>query len=199
MEKNMRRNPLFKKLRGYQKAPRERFLLLLNKVLTHEEFILYEVGISLTDWDGTHTETYGTFSATNKEIAEILGWGSDSTVSRHKNSLLKKGFFLILDDNRVKPKDFESWELRKTRAKIQSTPSNSQTPLANMQTLSAEKHENRSPLNDYSLVSSKGDLGVPTIDLDESLSDEELEKISNDLNSAVVQKNIDEKEDGNVD
>jgi hypothetical protein len=42
---------LLKKLVGWYGTYRGRFLLLKNKVLTKEEFILYEAGVAFADWD----------------------------------------------------------------------------------------------------------------------------------------------------
>lgn len=107
-----RSNSLFKKLRGYQKARRDRFFLLAFGEVTQEEFILYEFFNAITDWDRSHFDTYGTFQATNKEIREVLKWKADSTVSRHKKKLMEKGY-ITMEGDRLKAKDFESWELRK--------------------------------------------------------------------------------------
>jgi hypothetical protein len=108
-------NSLTKKLKGYQKAHKDRFYLLALDRMTMEEFILYELFIAITDWDRRHFDTYGTFKATNREIREVLRWKADSTVSRHKKSLMEKGFLETLGE-RLKVKDFESWELKKGSA-----------------------------------------------------------------------------------
>lgn len=170
----MKKNRLLKKLNGFQKAPRDRFLLLAMGILSQQEFILYELGIALTDWDYRHTDTYGTFQATNQELAEILGLKTDSSISRHKTGLLKKGLFILAVDHRITPKDFEKWELRKS-AKMQNQ-------VAEMQTESAIKHEHSakmqelSPQNsDYSLISYKGNISSSN---SEYISDDELDRIA---------------------
>ncbi len=109
---NRKTNRLIKKLNGYQKANRHRFLWLAFEMLTQEELVLYEFCVAITDWDRTHLDTYRTFKATNQEIAQILRWKADSTVSRHIRSLIAKGFVAIVGE-RLKVKDFEEWELRK--------------------------------------------------------------------------------------
>ena len=153
----MRKNKLIKKLNGFQKAPKDRFLLLATGTLTQEELVLYELGLASTDWDHRHIDTYGTFHATNQEIADILGWKNGATAGRHKANLIKKGFFILADDQRIAPKDFEKWELRKS-AKMQNQ-------VAEMQSDSANKHEpsakiqELSPQNSgYSLISYKGNI-----------------------------------------
>jgi len=105
-------NKLIKKLNGYQKANRERFLLLTFGELTLGEFVLYEFCITITDWDSRHYETYGTFKETNQQIAQMLDWKDGSTVSRYKKSLIEKGI-LELEGDRLRVKDFEKRELRK--------------------------------------------------------------------------------------
>lgn len=161
-------------MNGFQKAPKDRFLLLERGDITQEELLLYELGMAITDWDRTHTETFGSFQATNLELAEILRWKSDSTVSRHKASLIQKGFFKLTEDRRIIPKDFEIWELRK--------PAIVQNQIAEMQTDSANKHEpsakmqELSPQNtDYPLVSYKGNIGSSN---SEYISDDELDRIA---------------------
>jgi len=99
-------------MRGYQKAPRERFKLLKDKVLTTEELVLYEFLIAITDWDSNH-ETYGLFKAIDEDIAETLGWKSRSTVCKHRKSLFKKGFLIPVEKGWVKAKDYSEWESRK--------------------------------------------------------------------------------------
>ncbi len=109
---NVKVNGLFKKLKGYQKANRDRFYLLAFGELSQEEFVLYEFCVAITDWDIRHFDTYGTFKASNHEISQVLQWKADSTVSRHKKSLIRKGYIEISGD-RYKVKNFEGWELRK--------------------------------------------------------------------------------------
>ncbi len=109
---NRKTNRLVKKLNGFQKTNRHRFLWLAFEELTQEELILYEFCAAITDWDRKHFDTYGTFKASNQEIAQILRWKADSTVSRYKKILIKKGY-LEVEGDRLKVKDFEEWQLRK--------------------------------------------------------------------------------------
>lgn len=168
----MKNNSLLKKIRGYQKAPRDRFFLLKDKILTQEELLLYELGIAITDWDRTHIDTYGTFQATNIEMAELLGWVSDSTVSRLKTSLIKKGYFLPFND-KIKVLGFRKWELRQTHVDKQDEIAEMQVESANMQESPSKMQENRSYSPDYSLVSSKGSFSLR--------SDEEYQKIKEEM------------------
>ncbi len=168
----MKKNPLFKKLNGYQKAPKDRFLLLTNGVLSAEEFVVYELGVAITDWDRNHDdEIYGKFQATNKQIAEICGWKSDSQVSRIKKSLLNKGFF-TKDGEHLKAKDFEKWQLRKTSAKTHDQPAKTQPVVANMQDEVAKMQNPRNQNDNYSLSSYKDNLSF-------SRSDSEYDELVN--------------------
>lgn len=154
--KQNKRSKLEKKLRGFQKANRERFLLISNKVLSGEEFLLYEICIALTDWDRSH-DTYGTFSFTNQELSYLLGWKSDTTAGRHKKSLIQKGFLIDLEDGYYKVLDFEKWELRKQDdAKIQPLSANLEPINAEIENKPAKMQEKQAQNDDYSLVSSKG-------------------------------------------
>ncbi len=161
---DMKKNPLFKKLNGYQKAPKDRFLLLTNGVLTAEEFVVYELGLAITDWDRDHDdEIYGKFQATNKQIAEICGWKSDSQVSRIKKNLLNKGFF-TKEGEQLKAKDFEKWQLRKTSAKPHELTAKIQPTAANMQDEVAKTQTLRNQNDDYSLSSYKVNLSLVRTD-----------------------------------
>lgn len=153
----MKKNRLLKKIRGYQRAPRERFSLLINHILTAEEFVVYELGLAITDWDTEHDdEIYGKFKATNLEMAEICGWKSDSTVSRIKSKLIKKGLF-IDDGEYIRAKDFEEWQLRKKPpAKMQDDIAKMQPQSANPQYESAKTQEFHAQTPHYPLVSSNG-------------------------------------------
>ncbi len=158
----MKKNPLFKKLRGYQKAPRDRFYLLHMGILTTEEFVVYEFGIAITDWDDGpgHDEIYGKFQATNKQIAEVCGWKSDSQVSRIRNKLIEKGFF-IKEGEQFRVKGFEKWQLRKNPlAKTQANGANPQSRIANLQGEVAKMQDFQTQNPDYPLISSKGKSGL---------------------------------------
>lgn len=178
----MKDNPLIKKIRGYQKAPRDRFFLLYNKTLTQEEFVLYELGIAITDWDREHTETYGTFQATNQELAEILGWDSDTTALRHKDSLIQRGLFIQVNEDLIKPKGFEKWQLRTSKAaKIQDQTAKIQLTSSNLEEVPAKMQDDRPQKDNNSLVSFKGDLSLSKEDNSEDIPEEELDRISNEL------------------
>lgn len=175
----MRRNQLLKRLNGFQKADRKRFILLKDRRLTEEEFVLYELGIALAIWD-KEKEAYGTFEATNQELADILGWKSDTTALRHKKSLIRKEFFKEVDKYTIKPIDLERWHLRKhPLADLQDDPALLQSPSANLETPSAKIEESRPQNNNYPLGSSKGNLG--SNEALENITDEELDHIAADL------------------
>lgn len=175
-------NNLFRKLKGYQKAPRERFLLLKDGTITQEEFLLYELAIAITDWDSKH-ETYGTFRATNQEIADILRWKSDTSVLRYKKNLITKGFLTTTDDGSLKVKDFEKWQLRGNASKNESLNAEIQSYSAKSENRNAETKEDRIQSSAYSLVSSKVDLSIFQEIPSEFISDEELDKIGSILDS----------------
>jgi hypothetical protein len=165
-------NPLLKRLRGYQKAPRDRFVLLTQRVLNHTEFLVYEFCIAITDWDLNH-ETYGSFEATNLQIALILGWKDDSTVSRIRKSLINKGVFHKKGE-RIFVDGFENWQLRsRTSANIQPNTANKQEASVSSQEQSANLQEIQPVTPTYSLVSFKGNVGFLR-------SDEEYQRMFNE-------------------
>ena len=185
----IKKNKLLKKLKGYQKAPRARILLLTQKRLTQEEFLLYELVIAITDWDPKH-EDYGTFEATNREIAEILGWKSDTTALKHKKKLIEKRIIESVGENRFSAKGFEKWQLRKANSsENQDLTVKSQAKPAEIKEIAVKNEENYVQRDNYSLVSSKVDLSSLNGLVDETLSDEELDRIISDIdNSAGVLK-----------
>jgi len=178
MEKKVT-NRLLKKLRGFQKADKGRFLLLAFGELTHEELMLYEFCVAIADWDRDHVETFGTFEATNQEIAQVLRWKADSTVSRYRKSLIDKGYFEPVG-KRFRIKDFEKWELRKTSsAKMQTSRAEMQESNANMQNQSANMQGFQDQKPDYSLVSCKGNVGFS--DSSNGLTEEDMKWIDENV------------------
>ncbi len=91
------------RLRGYYKSFRGSFLLLKNKTLTTQEYVLWHLSFDvLADWDTdpSRLDTFGSFPHNNREIAYYLGW-SPSNVSRHSQKLYKLGLWRKKDDGRV--------------------------------------------------------------------------------------------------
>lgn len=196
----MKINPLLKKLKGYQRAPKERFRLFTSSHrLTPQEFILYEFAIAITDWDRKHT-TYGTFNGSNKNIADVLGWKSDVTVLRLKKSLIKKRLFIPTADEDLRVNGFDKWELRKA-AKNQLVPENNQDDSDKNQETPEKNKDDYSQNDKQSLVSYKGNIGSYEgyeSPHDEGLSDEEFSKIMDILDTpsqtAAFSKNFTDAE-----
>lgn len=183
-------NRLLKKLNGYQKAPRARFKLLSEGRLTQEEFLLYELAVAITDWDFKH-ETYGTFKATNQELADLLGWKSDTTALKHKRSLIKKGIFFVVNSDGIKAKGFDKWQLRTLNpSKKEDETAEKQLNVSKIEDKPSEIKEDQSQNSNYSLVSSKVDLSLNSSLPDESLSDEELDRIIKDIDHQAYLKSI---------
>lgn len=169
-------NPLLKKLNGYQKAYRARFNLLTDVKfkLTAEEFVLYEFLIAITDWDETHIETYGSFGASDKDIAELLNWKSSSTVNRWRRRLITKKILREHNEDRFKVTGFEKWRLRKGGFKDEGNSLFLHSENAKTHTSVAEIDKEQAQTSDYSLVSSK----VQSNDvLSEKLSDDEISQV----------------------
>ncbi len=97
------------RLKGHHKTFRGRFLLLQNKVLTEEEYVLWELSDSvLADWDkNNHPNTYGTFNHTYEEIGFLLGGWSVSKVSRSSKKLFVVGLWSHEKSNRIRVNGFE--------------------------------------------------------------------------------------------
>lgn len=95
-------NQLIKRLKGYHRTFRGRFLLLKNRALTDKEFILWDFSFSvLADWDEkNHPDTYGSFGHNQEEIGLLLGWHK-TKVCRLSQGLFQKGFWTKRPDKRI--------------------------------------------------------------------------------------------------
>jgi hypothetical protein len=86
-----------RKLNGYTISPRSRYLLLINKDLSEEEYFLYAfISDCLTDWDTRH-DLYGTCEIYPEIVASNLKW-SISKFRRIFKKLIKNGYLSLLTD-----------------------------------------------------------------------------------------------------
>lgn len=166
---------ILRRLKGWQKAPRARFLLLTQHRMSHEEFILYELGIALTDWDETHNEDYGSFGATNQELSNILGWKSDTSTLKHKHALIEKKFFEVRTDGRIIVRGFERWILRKQ--KKQDTTSFLKDNGAEIKDQTSYIEEDYPQDSTYPLVSSK----VNVVSSNQELEYVDIDRVEEDM------------------
>ncbi|OGE72140.1 hypothetical protein A3H40_02110 [Candidatus Daviesbacteria bacterium RIFCSPLOWO2_02_FULL_38_15] len=178
-------NSLLRKLNGYYKSPKAKFLLIKERRLTSEEFLLYEFGIAIASWDPNRPEIYGIFSAPNIQIAEILGWKRDSSVSRYKKRLIEKGFF-IEEPAGIRLLGFEKWQIKKWDKKPEESAT-LQDEVAKVQKQSAKTQENQPQINNSSLGSYKDSIDSK-LNNSEALADDELEEISYQLDHPQLQK-----------
>lgn len=141
MDKHYKENRIKKRLKGYISHPRERFFLLQSKVLTPQEFVVYEFYLSIADWDKKHSKKFTTFYAPNKDVATYLGYKADSTISRIRTTLLEKGLILWKPElNRFEVPDFKIWTCT-LPAKVQAHIAEMEIELAEMQKYSANLQE----------------------------------------------------------
>lgn len=168
------RNKLLSSLHGFNKAPKERFKLLVDRVLDRQEFLVYEFCLAIATWDDdNYPDKYGTFSATNIDVAEILGW-SESNISRIRGRLVSKGYFKKLDNGRTWVKDFDEWRLRIRDVSEQAKSAYKQDQLAQTQKPPAPMQEIYSQNDNYPLISSKYHLDK---ELTNELSDDKVLEI----------------------
>ncbi|PWU24082.1 hypothetical protein C5B42_00710 [Candidatus Cerribacteria bacterium 'Amazon FNV 2010 28 9'] len=99
---------LQRKLHGYHGTYRGKFLLLQRKILTKEEFILYDASLSFADWDKDKS-TYGTFDLSQLEIQLLLGF-SEGYVSKYSKKLFQLHFWEERDDGRILVSGFKLTE-----------------------------------------------------------------------------------------
>lgn len=169
---------LRKRLRGWQKIPRERHLIAEKHNLTDGEFRLLELYRDLTDWDDRHIDTYKTFFATDADIAELLNC-NPSTISRRRGSLLSKSLIKVTKDKRYEIVDdsesntySEAIKVFGENARKKEQDAEKHNPIALEHEECAPTQENRGQSTELPLVSFKGDF-VSLVPCDRYL---ELEK-----------------------
>lgn len=93
---------LERRLRGYHRTFRGKFLLLISKSLSQQEYILWDFSFSiLADWDyEKHPEIFGTFDYSLATIEKMLGWGK-SKASRLSKKLFKLGLWEMTESGRI--------------------------------------------------------------------------------------------------
>lgn len=104
------------KLNGYRPSHRNRWHLISEKVLSREEFLVFEVYLdSMVCY--RDKDLFGQANVTLEEIAKILGYKSASGVSKHRAKLVKLGIliptskesvFKIYNAERYLPKNSKS-------------------------------------------------------------------------------------------
>lgn len=100
---------LNRKLHGWRGTPRGLFLLLQKKILTKEEFLLYDASLSFADWD-KNKSTYGSFNLTQQEIELLLGFTA-GFVSKRIEKLCSLGLWQRRKDGRIQVIGFELIEI----------------------------------------------------------------------------------------
>lgn len=134
-------NKLNKRLKGYHKTFRGRFLFLRNKILTEGEFVLWDLSFNvLADWDKNHIETYGTFPYTWADIAFLLGC-SESIICRRSEKLFKHHLWERLINGSIKVSGIEIIDLLAEITKKEGVV-DLQDYLAKTQSYNAKLHEN---------------------------------------------------------
>ncbi len=96
------------RLKGYCKTFKGKYLLLQNKYLTDEEFVLWDFSsYVLADWDKKNRpEQLGVFLHSYEEIALMLSW-SPAKVSRKGSNLIAKGLWEKHSTGGIKVRGYE--------------------------------------------------------------------------------------------
>lgn len=87
------------KLNGYRASHRNKWFLITKKILTTQEFILFEYYLDLMDFDKSHGDAFSTFEAYLDDVAVVFDRGEDAVGKWHKG-LINKGFIKVFDDKR---------------------------------------------------------------------------------------------------
>lgn len=156
------------RLRGWYKGFRGTFLLLKNKVLTPQEFVLWYLSFSvLADWDTapSRSDTFGSFPQNNKEISYFLAC-DPSSVSRNSQKLFKLGLWKKRDDGRTEVCGLEITKLltkmsHKHIVNLQDFIANPHIYDAYLNNKNETLHTNSVKENDTSYPKSDADLHPP--------------------------------------
>lgn len=181
-----------KPYKGYVVMPRAILLPFLeDDQLNFTSLGAYIALVIESDWDIKHS-TYGCLTKSDPELA--IRWNCNiTTVWRHKNRLLKRGL-LIPHGDYVRIKHYELFDpgVAKQLAKIpiastQDLIAYSQDPIAQLQEkiASLQKSPDQNQPQSFN-VSSKGNLGVSNEDY-EDFSDEELDRISDEIDKQILE------------
>lgn len=100
---NRRQSKLDKRLKGYHRHFKGRYLLIKDRTLNFQEFILWDLSFSiLADWDikPDHEDIYGTFPYNFSEISYFLNC-DPSSISRYSKKLFELGLWKRRNDGRI--------------------------------------------------------------------------------------------------
>jgi len=97
---------LQKKLHGFHGIGRGILLLLQNGTLTNTEFLLYFASLIIATWDKDKKNSYGVIEITQEEIESIMHV-SAGYVSKHKEKLIKSGFWRVTLSEKIEVVGFE--------------------------------------------------------------------------------------------
>ena len=187
------------KLNGYRASHRNRWLLIKNRVLTPQEFLLFEYYLDSMDFDSRHSN-FGTFEAYLDEVALDFDKKPDTIQDWH-NKLLSKSFIELVNKKRrlfkVKSPERYGTVLGCNAREFVKNEKNTPTLDFILQNIcftpeKAKINPSKNTilaLNNTSkhLGSFKGELGLPSIDFKKVVvikqsvrSDEEYQKMSQD-------------------
>lgn len=87
------------KANGYRASHRNKWFLITQKILTPQEFLLFEYYVDWMDFDKTHDDKFAVFEVFFNELAIVFNKDKD-TVEIWHDGLLNKGFIKLVDENR---------------------------------------------------------------------------------------------------
>lgn len=187
MQNQRKIDKLNNRLKGWHKHFRGRFLLL--KVLTMQEFVLWDLSFSvLADWHIPPRNTYGTFTYTNAEIGHLLNCDG-SLISRRSKKLFKLNLWNKLEDGSIEVAGFNLNQNVGTLTKELGVI-DLLTYLANQQVLNVNKHEQ---IANSQIHNPKENTQSPVqtdVNLHNETSKEPLVSFKNKFNSNAIKKVI---------
>src|SRR4030065_1818433 len=147
----------------YQRLYRDRHIKAKDSGFSDAEYRLWDLFKALYDWDDKHLESFGEVSATDRELANILGW-SAAKVCRTRNRLIKRGFI-----KKVGTSQLTDYKVNGV-AQLQQATTRMKKGISPMQQESAPVQQNQTYHGNSAIVSYKDKSSLVR-------SDEEYEKM----------------------
>lgn len=86
-------------LNGYRASHRNRWFLISKRILTLQEFLLFEYYLDLMGFDKSHCDKFAVFTVYFDEITLVFNKHQD-TIRNWHDGLIAKGFIKIFDEKR---------------------------------------------------------------------------------------------------
>lgn len=86
-------------LNGYRASHKNKWFLITKRILTPQQFILFEYYLDLMVFDKEHKDLFGKFQAYPEEVANVFNKTVES-INEWNNGLIAKGFISLVNKKR---------------------------------------------------------------------------------------------------